>query len=364
MFGTRWPLRPASGFTSAIAAQQIDILGHGISCSLGGEAGLHSAPGPGAPNLLPRGHRRPTRSATGRSLRAGWFDRAEPLFRSALARHGERPDILHFLAVCLSQRGALSDAEAMWRKALAKDPNEPMLSYNLGLVARRQGRLDEAARRFRDTVRRSPAHVEARLALASVYMDIGRFAAAERELIEFVTNLDQAIQQGGEGLKPLQARARNMLGYALYRLGHHSSAIEVLDMALVDAGEDAARRGQILGDRALALGAIGHHDEAIAEAGRALELAPDSAGLNHRWVSCSSPGGLRRRIGQSAGARVDRVCRGPRSVGARRHRQRRRHRPPHRALRRAPLDARLTQLSLPISGRGEFASVGPSGACT
>ena len=28
-------------------------------------------------------------------LRAGWFDRAEPLFRSALARHGERPDILH-----------------------------------------------------------------------------------------------------------------------------------------------------------------------------------------------------------------------------------------------------------------------------
>ena len=56
-------------------------------------------------------------------LRAGWFDRAEPLFRSALARHGERPDILHFLAVCLSQRGALSDAEALWRKALAKDPN-------------------------------------------------------------------------------------------------------------------------------------------------------------------------------------------------------------------------------------------------
>ena len=107
-------------------------------------------------------------------LRAGWFDRAEPLFRSALARHGERPDILHFLAVCLSQRGALGEAEGLWRKALAKDPNEPMLSYNLGLVARRQGRLDEAARRFRDTVRRSPAHVEARLALASLYMDLGR----------------------------------------------------------------------------------------------------------------------------------------------------------------------------------------------
>src|SRR5205823_3520342 len=83
-------------------------------------------------------------------------------------------------------------------------------------------------------------------------------AAAERELIEFVAKLDQAIEQGGEGLKPLQARARNMLGYALYRLGHHSSAIEVLDLALIDAGEDPARRGQILGDRALALSALGH----------------------------------------------------------------------------------------------------------
>src|SRR5881394_4655413 len=83
-------------------------------------------------------------------LRAGWFDRAEPLFRSAHGRYGDRPEILHYLAVCLSQRGALADAEAMWRKAIAKDPQEPMLSYNLGLVARRLGRLDEAARRFRD----------------------------------------------------------------------------------------------------------------------------------------------------------------------------------------------------------------------
>ena len=113
-------------------------------------------------------------------LRAGWFDRAEPLFRSALVRHGERPDILHYLAVCLAQRGALGEAESAWRKALAKDPHEPMLSYNLGLVARRQGRLDEAARRFRDTVRQSPHHFEARLALASIHMDVPRYAAAER----------------------------------------------------------------------------------------------------------------------------------------------------------------------------------------
>src|SRR5215475_15245729 len=150
-------------------------------------------------------------------LRAGMFDRAEPLFRSAHGRYGDRPEILHYLAVCLSQRGALDDAEALWRKALAKDPNEPMLSYNLALVARRRGRLDEAARRLRDTIRRQPSHLEARLALASIQMDQGRYAAAERDLAEITGKLDEAIQQGGqqggETLKPLQARARNMLGY-------------------------------------------------------------------------------------------------------------------------------------------------------
>ena len=88
-------------------------------------------------------------------LRAGWFDRAEPHFRSAYGRYGDRPEILHYLAVCLSQRGAIGEAEALWRKAIAKDPNEPMLAYNLGLIARRTGRLDEAAKRFRDTIRRA-----------------------------------------------------------------------------------------------------------------------------------------------------------------------------------------------------------------
>ena len=72
-----------------------------------------------------------------------------------------------------------------------------------------------------------------------------------------------------------------MLGYALYRLGQYSAAIEVFDMALDDAGDNAERRGQILGDRSLSLAALGHYDEAIAEAGRALELAPTSATLNH-----------------------------------------------------------------------------------
>lgn len=215
-------------------------------------------------------------------LRAGWFDRAEPLFRSAHGRYGDRPDLLHYLAVCLSQRGAFGEAAELWRKAVARDPKEPMLTFNLGIVTRRMGLLDEAAKHFRDTVRRAPTHVEARLALAGIHIDQGKFTAAERELAEVASNLDRAIERPeGASLRPVQARTRNMLGHALYRLGHHGAAIEVLDMALNDAGEDAGRRAQILGDRALALNGLGHHDEAIAEAGKALALAPDSPSLNH-----------------------------------------------------------------------------------
>ncbi len=159
-----------------------------ISSSLGGEAGLHSPPWPSRPPFGPtaRPNPIPTSRPVCSYLRAGWYDRAEPLFRSARVRHGDRPDILHYLAVCLSQRGAVKEAEGLWRKAVAKDPNEPLLLYNLGLAARRLGNFDEAARRFRDTIRRAPTHVEARLALASIHMDMGRFAAAERELSEFV----------------------------------------------------------------------------------------------------------------------------------------------------------------------------------
>jgi tetratricopeptide (TPR) repeat protein len=64
-------------------------------------------------------------------------------------------------------------------------------------------------------------------------------------------------------------------------MGNFATAVEVLDMAALDAGEDAPRRAHILADRALALGGLDHHEEAIEEARKALELAPQSAIVNH-----------------------------------------------------------------------------------
>src|SRR5262249_10995628 len=125
------------------------------------------APQPPNPSLQPD----PDLQTGLQFIKAGWFDRAEPLFRKAHGRYGDRADILPYLAVGLAQRGALAEAEGLWRKALAKAPNEPMLLFNLGLAARGLGKHDEAARRFRDTIRRAPNHLEARLALASLQID-------------------------------------------------------------------------------------------------------------------------------------------------------------------------------------------------
>src|SRR5471030_2022386 len=200
-------------------------------------------------------------------LRAGWFDRAEPLFRAAHGRYGDRPDILHCLAVCATQRGALDDAADLWRKAIAKDPREPMLSFNLGLVMRRMGQFDEAARRFRDTIRLKPEHIEARLSLASIHMDQGKFTAAERELSDVATNLDRAIgQPDGAGLKPLQAGT----------VGLSDGAIEVGR----DVGELALGGGELAlvhvngGERQACLYVFRLEADRVAEAPRGLvELA-------------------------------------------------------------------------------------------
>ena len=249
-------------------------------CSLGRERGSTQPAMATAASQVPARSRSADRPAISarrlvRSRRA-----AVPL---GPGRHGDRPEILHYLAVCLSQRGALGDAEALWRKAIAKDPNEPMLSYNLGLVARRLGqpRRGGASASATPSAARRPMSRRGWRWPASISTS-SRFAAAERELSEVVANLDRALEQpDGAQLRPMQARARNMLGHVALSPRPLRAGARGPRQALRDAGEDAARRAQILGDRALALGGLGRHDEAIAEAEQALALAPHSASLNH-----------------------------------------------------------------------------------
>src|SRR5258708_6931295 len=88
-------------------------------------------------------------------------------------------------------------------------------------------------------------------------------------------------RQDGADLRRMQARSGNLLGKVFYRLGHFEPALEILELALRDAGDEVPRRAQIQGGRALAQGGMGHHDEAIAEAEQALMLAPQSASLHH-----------------------------------------------------------------------------------
>ena len=232
------------------------------------------------------------------------------------ARHGERPDILHYLAVCLSQRGALADAEALWRKAIAKDPNEPMLSYNLGLVARRLGQLDEAAQRFRDTIRRAPTHIEARLALASIHIDRTASPPPSASCPRWSPISTARIQQpdgraaaAAAGARPQHAGLRALPPRPL------RPAIEILDLALrrCRRGRRAARaRSWATARWRWAASAI--TTRRSPKPSRRSTLAPESASLNHvlgfvlyfagRRVGRdrADPEGARDRSGLRAGA--------------------------------------------------------------
>jgi len=213
--------------------------------------------------------------AGARSLQEKVLDARE---RTLPADHRDLQAAREILALTMLQLGDLNGALAAYRdsltifKALAdRDKSNTqwqsdlsMSDSKIGDALKAQGKLDEAAKRFRDTIRRQPFHIEARLALASLHVDQNRFAAAERELAEIIQNVEKAIEQPeGEKLKPLAARCRNMLGHVLYRLGNHARAVEVLDMAMADAGDDVPRQAQILGDRALALSGLDEHEQAI-----------------------------------------------------------------------------------------------------
>jgi Flp pilus assembly protein TadD len=217
-------------------------------------------------------------------LQLGRASEAEAPLRTAYATIGDRPDMLHFLAVSAMQRDDAREAEQLWKRAIGRDPKEPMLRYNYGIALQGLGRLDDAIREWRHALRLHPDNIDARLRVAAALSENNRLAAAEREyadLIQICDRPETAQRIMPEALRQARVMARSALGYLLYRLGRNDDALVVLDAALTDLPDNDPMRPPVLGDRALVLDMVGRTDEAIAGFEGAVQLAPGNAKLHN-----------------------------------------------------------------------------------
>ena len=107
---------------------------------------------------------------------------------------------------------------------------------------------------------------------AQLEIALGRYGRAAGSLA------DAVFAPGSEG----EIRRKGALASLEYRLGNTSEALGILDEAIAEAGESPSL-DVLLQNRAYILAALGRHEEAIADYGRAMALLSDT-GHGHGHV--------------------------------------------------------------------------------
>lgn len=143
--------------------------------------------------------------------------------------------------------------------------SEPQTAAELiqqGLVHHRAGQLSLAMDRYTQVLRNDPRNADALYYIAVVACHEGQFQQgidlARRSL---------AYRSG-------QARAHNLIGQALHRMGKVKDALESFDNAI----ECDANFADAYGNRANMLSELGRNAEALSSFDRAVALNPNSPG--------------------------------------------------------------------------------------
>ena len=232
----------------------------------------------------------------------GRLDLAEVGYRQILRQQPAHADAMHLLGVIAHQCGRHEDAVKLVQNALRLAPRQASYYCNLGQAYRALGRLNEAAAAQRAALQLQPDLLAARINLALVMEEAGDLAGAEEELRpaaaaapdrpDILVHLGRVLGKLGRLDDALAA------GNAAVRLNlqsadaHDVRAGALLDAARPVAAADAAQRAIDIRATDAASWAVvaqaelhmGRQGQAIAHFRRAVELAPDDAGIHDRML--------------------------------------------------------------------------------
>ena len=242
--------------------------------------------------------------------RAGRFDKAEALYRRALRRHPNHPDILHLLGVLALDRGRPERAIQLIGKALGALPDFADAHCNLGNALRAAGRPAEAAASYSRAIALRPDSAAAHSNLGRLLNEQGEYAGAlescERALrlsptlAEAHVNRAQVLRASGRiveaesafrealRLQPGNADTQHALGLLLAEAGQFEEARSCQEQALARHPDHP----QALLALGFLLRRAGDLPAAIAACRRAVRFAPTFA---EAWTGL---GNALRSLGQ------------------------------------------------------------------
>jgi protein O-GlcNAc transferase len=231
---------------------------------------------------------------------AGRLIEARHLYEQVLRFDPRHGDGLNLLGVLLTQVGEFDEAEALFRRAVVARPGVGTYWNNLGGLLRERGQLEAAADAFRTASTCDGGLAEAFANLGQVGRTLGRAAEAvdsfatalrfdvapearTRLLIDHglalrdAGRVDEALQslQAALSITPDHALALQHLTHALGEAGRIAESVAVAERA------SAAKRTSYTTLVTLGVNLIdqGRVDDGLIALRRALEVAPEQAGL-------------------------------------------------------------------------------------
>jgi tetratricopeptide (TPR) repeat protein len=192
------------------------------------------------------------------AARRGDYDRAEYYFRRTVEYQPDYAKGWNNLGNLAAERGDAETARELYERALAADPEDSRAYYFCGKLLLAEGDASGAREKFERAVYYQPN-------FAAAWYELGGLAGADGDH-------DAAARCYAEALRflPESVEARLALAGSLHRKGDYVGAAREY-RTLLAQGEDARARYNL----ACALARQGRAEEAVAQLGRAVALAPE-----------------------------------------------------------------------------------------